>query len=248
MRVALPRLVKLGATTSVLTSLNSSSCFPLLPFLWDWAAPRRTSADLEEGKRAKFGRRRITLAGKKPYRGRRNAEIWSGSVWQRKLIASPGWEGWDTISKETGAPRGHVRRVCELRKFGILYPKQAIRSPNVTSDATGRIMRWRWGWEESAAHLPGWWGWLGRLRGLAGCEEERPSLEERRRVKLGVTRQKGLCQVKQNALPVPGMGPEAAEVHHSSAVSRYPRNPLVKHPVPPQHPSTKNEDKKCVLQ
>lgn len=53
-----PRLVKLNP-------LNFSSYFPLPPFLWDWAAPRRTSADLEEGKRAKSGKRRITLAGKK---------------------------------------------------------------------------------------------------------------------------------------------------------------------------------------
>ena len=65
-------------------------------------------------------------------------------------------------------------------------------------------------------------GWLGRPWGSAGCEEERPSPEESRRVKPGVTRQKGLCQVKQNALPTPGTGPEATEVHHSSAVSRYP--------------------------
>lgn len=87
-------------------------------------------------------------------------------------------------------------------------------------------------------------GWQGRPRGLAGC----PSPEERRQVKLGVTGQQGLCQINQNALPVPGMGPEAAEVHHSSAVSTYPRNPLVRHPVPPRHPSTNNGDTKCASQ
>lgn len=87
-------------------------------------------------------------------------------------------------------------------------------------------------------------GWAGK----AGCKEECPSAEERRQVKLRVTRQQGLCQINQNVLPVPGMGPEAAEVHHSSAVSTYPQNPLVRHPVPPQHPSTNNGDTKCVLQ
>lgn len=68
-------------------------------------------------------------------------------------------------------------------------------------------------------------GLAGKVQGLARCQGESPSLEKRRQVKLGVTTQKGLCQVKQNAPP------ETAEVHHSSAVSRYPKNPLVKHPA-----------------
>lgn len=121
-----PRLVKLNTTISPLTPWSPPPASHCRPSTGTRAAPRRTSADLKEGKRAKFGRRRITLAGKKSYRGRQNAEIGSGAVWERKSIASPGWEGWDTISKETRAPRGHVRWVCVLRKLGILNPKKDI--------------------------------------------------------------------------------------------------------------------------
>jgi len=39
---------------------------------------------------------------------------------ERTLISSPGWKGWDAISKETVAPTGHGRWVCEWRKSGIL--------------------------------------------------------------------------------------------------------------------------------
>jgi len=78
----------------------------------------------------------------------------------------------------------------------------------------------------NGACCPGWWGWLGRPRGSAARKEENPSPEERRRVKLGVTRPAGLCQVKQNALPAPGTGPKATEARQFAAVSRYPRNPL----------------------
>lgn len=42
-------------------------------------------------------------------------------------------------------------------------------------------------------------GWMWGRASQPGGEET---------VKLGVTRQKGWCQVKQNALPVPGMGPK----------------------------------------
>lgn len=64
-----------------------------------------------------------------------------GLALSEKPIASPGWEHWDTTSKETRASKGHASRVCEFRNLGILNPKEVIRSTNVTSVATGRTMR-----------------------------------------------------------------------------------------------------------
>lgn len=73
----------------------------------------------------------------------------SGTVWERELIESPCWEGWETIHKETRAPRGHTRWVCELRKLGISMlskPLGHLMSPHVRlgglwdEDAGGKEM------------------------------------------------------------------------------------------------------------
>lgn len=110
------------------------ACFSLLPFLWEQAALRRTWADLEEGKRAKF-MKRATLARKK----RPKCRDWvylKGETY----IVSLGCEDWDISRKGTQAPRGHdVKWVCKLKKSGTLNPKQSIKWPDVTSVQQGGL-------------------------------------------------------------------------------------------------------------
>lgn len=183
--------------------LEILTCFPLLHFLWEQAALRWTWADLKEGKRANF-MKTISLARKeRPTEADKMQRLGLELSERESYLVSLGWEGRDTTSKVTQAPRGHTKWVCKLKKSGTLNPTQSIKSPDVTSYTTGKPTRWRWGWEGDGAHPSGWGvGWKG-CRGWLDVREC-PSLEKRRQVSLGVTTQKGLDPVKQNAPPAPG--------------------------------------------